>query len=603
MRHLRRFGAFAGVLAISATMLAGSASAQSAGEHIADYRVGMQLQRDGTLLMDEQITYDFGPTAHHGIFRDLVERETYDRSPEHVGGRWDRVYRIRDVKVTADGHGTPVKTSHSGSYLHIRIGDPGVTVTGVHRYTLTYSIQGAPRTFPDHQELNWDAIGNQWPVPIAEAAVTLSVPGSISQATCFTGPQGATLPCAEARPLADTAQFAQSRLGPDEGLTIVVGLPPHSLVPDPQPILEKRRTLADAFAVRANTLIPAIVLALLAVGGALRLAWRKGRDRRYSGSATDAAFGNTTGEEELVGLRSDEGPVEFVPPDGVLPGQVGTLVDEHANLVDVTATIVDLAVRGWLTITELDDKDYQLDATQVAGKGTLLPYETELMNALFGNGPSVKLSDLKYKFRAQLSVIQSALYDDTVTQGWYRVRPDRIRQVWVALGIVALVVAVGVTVVVGVTSSFALVPLGLVLGALTLLAAAHNMPARTGKGRAMFSRVRGFRRLFDEGDQGLREKFAEDHDVFSKYLPYAIVFGCTDKWARVFSQLDAAQVETGWYHGTAPFNALLLASSINHFGTVATGTLYASQPSSSSSSGFGGGFSGGGGGGGGGGSW
>jgi hypothetical protein len=68
-------------------------------------------------------------------------------------------------------------------------------------------------------------------------------------------------------------------------------------------------------------------------------------------------------------------------------------------------------------------------------------------------------------------------------------------------------------------------------------------------------------------------------------------------------QLDAQQLETGWYRGNAPFNAILLASSINHFGTVATGTLYASQPSSSSGSGFGGGFSGGGGGGGGGGSW
>jgi uncharacterized membrane protein YgcG len=605
MRHRRRLGALAGVFAIAATVLAGSAgpaSAQSAGEQIADYRVGMQLQRDGALLVNEQITYDFGPTAHHGIFRDLVEREAYSRTSEHKSGRYDRVYRIRDIKVTADGHGTPVKTSHSGNYLRIRIGDPDTTITGIHRYAITYSLRGAPLTFPDHQELYWDAIGNQWPVSIAHATVTISTPASITNAACYSGPQGSSLPCLHATPLAGTATFEQTSLGPDEGLTIVVGLPPGSLVPDPHPILERRRTPADAFAVRANTLIPAIVLALLAVGGALRLAWRKGRDRRYSGSATDAAFGNTSGDEELVGLRSDEGPVEFVPPDGVLPGQVGTLVDEHANLVDVTATIVDLAVRGWLTITELD-KDYQLDATQVAGKGTLLPYETELMNALFGNGPSVKLSDLKYKFRAQLSVIQSALYDDTVTQGWYRVRPDRIRQVWVALGIVALVVAIGVTVLVGVTSSFALVPLGLVIGALTLLAVAHNMPARTGKGRAMFSRVRGFRRLFDEGDQGLREKFAEDHDVFSKYLPYAIVFGCTDKWARVFSQLDAAQLETGWYHGSAPFNALLLASSVNHFGTVATGTLYASEPSSSSSSGFGGGFSGGGGGGGGGGSW
>ncbi len=163
--------------------------------------------------------------------------------------------------------------------------------------------------------------------------------------------------------------------------------------------------------------------------GSSRSAWRRGRDRKFTGSAVDAAFGNDTGTEERIGLgHEDAGPVEFVPPDGVLPGQVGTLIDEHANLVDVTATIVDLAVRGWLTITDLGDKDYELTATQVAGKGTLLPYETELMNALFGTGPDVKLSDLKYKFRAELKVIQNAMYDDVVTQGWFRIRPDRTRQ-------------------------------------------------------------------------------------------------------------------------------------------------------------------------------
>ncbi len=402
-----------------------------------------------------------------------------------------------------------------------------------------------------------------------------------------------------------SATFAQTDIGPYEGLTIVAGMPPGTIVPDPQPILVRRRTLADAFAVRPNTLVPAIAVALLSIGAVLGLAWRTGRDRRFAGSAVDAAFGNDTGAEERVALgREDAGPVEFVPPNGILPGQVGTLVDEHANLVDVTATIVDLAVRGWLTITDLGaDGDYELTATKVAGKGTLLPYETELMNALFGTGPDVKLSDLKYKFRAELAVIQNAMYDDVVAQGWYRVRPDKTRVRYTAIAIGALVLAVGITVVVGLGSSFALVPAALVLGAITLLVAAHRMPARTGKGGAMFSRVRGFRRLFDEGDQGLREKFAEQHEVFSQYLPYAIVFGCTDKWARVFSQLDAQELNTGWYRGNAPFNAILLASSINNFGTVATGTLYASQPSSSSSSGFGGGFSGGGGGGGGGGSW
>ena len=84
------------------------------------------------------------------------------------------------------------------------------------------------------------------------------------------------------------------------------------------------------------------------------------------------------------------------------------------------------------------------------------------------------------------------------------------------------------------------------------------------------------------------------------------MFGCTEKWARAFQGLDADQMgTTSWYGGHAGLTAVVLASALDDFGTVATGTLYASQPSSSGSSGFssGGGFSGGGGGGGGVGSW
>jgi uncharacterized membrane protein len=599
MKSVVRVTTVIGLALAAITLLvahAPSTSALSFGEHIVDYNVAMRLQRDGTLLTDERITYDFGVVPKHGIFRDLVESEIYN-------SHFDRHYRISDVAATADNAASPVDLSHTGRYLHIRIGDPNRTVTGVHSYRITYTLKGATTTFADHQELNWDAIGNQWLVPIDRTTVTVTTPAPITRITCYTGVQFSKLACDKVSHHGATASFSQDNLGANAGVTVVVGLPPGSIVPNPEPILVHDRTIVDAFAVRTDTVAPAIAIALLALGGAFVLVWRRGRDRRFAGSAVDAAFGNAAGDEERVGLgREDAGPVEFVPPDGVLPGQVGTLADEHANLVDVTATIVDLAVRGWLTIADLDD-DYELTATQVAGKGTLLPYESELMDALFGNGPSVQLSHLKYKFRTKLAKIQNEMYDDSVTQGWYRIRPDRTRQRWVAVAIGLILAAIGATVVVALASSFGLVPLGLVLGAIALLAVAGHMPSRTGKGSAMFSRVRGFRRLFDEGDQGLREKFAEQHDIFSKYLPYAIVFGCTDKWARVFSDLDAEQLETSWYSGRTPFNAVLLASSINHFGTVATGTLYASQPSSSSSSGFGGGFSGGGGGGGGGGSW
>ncbi len=579
--------------------------------HIATYTVTLTLQGNGVLDVREVIDYDFGVVPRHGIYRDIPVREVYG-----TDGKYDRVYEIRNVHVTTSG-GTPGQTSvgTQGDYRRIRIGDANTTITGLHTYTIDYPVVGAPTTFASHDELNWDAVGNQWAVPIDRADVTVRAPATITRVACYAGAQGSHYTCDRSAHAGTTGRFAQAGLGAEEGVTVVIALPKGSIQPPPRPLLEKNWNVDDAFARRADTVGPGVALAALGIGAVSLLVWRKGRDRRYVGSPVDQAMGNVSGAEERVPPFGEQrGPVEFVPPDTIRPGQVGVLLDEQPNLLDVTATIVDLAVRGYLRITELPAEgvfrrhhDYQLTRIDVgtAKMGALLPYEIIVLDGLFSTGDTVKLSDLKYKFRAHLLEIDNALYDDVVKEGWYRARPDKTRGAWHALGILLVVVGAAAIYLAARYSTYGLVPVGIFVTGIVLTAQAHRMPARTGKGSAMLSRVRGFRRLFDEGDEDLRARFAEQHDIFSQYLPYAIVFGCTEKWAKVFEGLGAEELGgAGWYQGNEPFNAMLLAHSMNDFGTVATGTLYASQPSSSSSSGFGGGgFSGGGGGGGGGGSW
>ena len=141
------------------------------------------------------------------------------------------------------------------------------------------------------------------------------------------------------------------------------------------------------------------------------------------------------------------------------------------------------------------------------------------------------------------------------------------------------------------------------MAGIVLLFSAKRMPRRTPAGTGMVRRVFGFR-TYIETAEAQEMRFQEKENIFSKYLPYAIVFGCTEKWARAFEQLGQ-QPDTGsWYVGTHPFTAVAFASSIDHFSMAAVGTI-SSTPAGSGSSGFGGGgFSGGGGGGGGGGgSW
>ena len=606
--HLPRRGRHVLLALLLATVLAlvpGAASAQSDGEAITDYQVRITVQADATMQVVEDITYDFGPNQRRGIIRDLVVREAFD-------GTNERVYAIDDISVRT-GPDTPgdVQVSDEGGFRRVRIGDPDVVISGVHRYQIAYTVRGGPRSFPDHDELFWDAVGNLWSVPIAAAAVTVDVPAEVTQVLCFAGPQGSNVPCDRAGSAGASATFAHDGLRAGEGLTVVVGMPAGTFVPPAEPILEELWTPAFGFRptpVRAGL---ASLIAIAGVGGFALLAWRHGRDRAFVGSAVDQALGSTTGQEERRGFgRLQAGTVEFVPPDGIRPGQVGTLVDERVNLVDVTATIVDLAVRGWLRIVERPDSglfsrpDYELHRVPTGGTGRLLGYEQLILDSLFATGPVVVLSELKYRWRPQLAKVQEAIYDDLVAQGWYRTSPERTRVGWRALGILLLILGAAATLFL-MMIGWGLVGVAVFAAGVTLSVVANRMPARTAKGTAMLTRVLGFKRLFTEGLEDARARFAEQQGIFSEYLPFAVVFGMTDRWARAFEGLGADQLGTGgWYTGPNAFTAVAIAHAVNGFDTATVGTLYASQPSSSSSSGFGGGgFSGGGGGGGGGSSW
>src|SRR5205085_10614600 len=109
--------------------------------------------------------------------------------------------------------------------------------------------------------------------------------------------------------------------------------------PEPTPVLEERWSAERAFSVTPATVGATGGLMAVVIAGLSVFLWRNGRDRRFVGSAVDVAFGSETGQEQKVPLFEKElTPVEFVPPDNLRPGQVGTLVDETANTLDVTAT-------------------------------------------------------------------------------------------------------------------------------------------------------------------------------------------------------------------------------------------------------------------------
>ncbi|HEY4375882.1 MAG TPA: DUF2207 domain-containing protein [Acidimicrobiales bacterium] len=593
---------------------AGSARAQSGtvdrrgqadiGEHVASWRTAVAIQPDGSLLVHETIAWDFGDAPHHGIIRDIPTHFPYDE----VKKGWDRVTPIDHVTVTATDASASFKKSQAGDDTVIKIGSSDHTVTGEHTYDIRYRMRGVLNHFADHDELYLNIIGlGAMTVPVDRTVGFIALPGKITRRACYAGLALSRLPCDSTAATDRTATFHQDGLQPGQAFTVVVGFA-RGTVHVPPPILLQRWSFQNAFSLRSDTVGPAVGLSGLALVLFLAVAWKVGRDRQFAGSATDQAFGGEGVGERAVPLGGgDKSPVQFEPPDHLRPGEIGTLIDEQANTLDVTATIIDLAVNGYLRIEEIETHhlfhktDWKLVDT---GKdiSELLSYERKLHASLFASRKEVELSALKNTFATKLAAVEKMMYTDVVAKGWFAKSPEKTRAMWKKIGTGILVAGLVLTGLLAWRTTYGLLGLPLVFAGLLVREGNGVFPRRTAKGKAILIRTLGFKQFIDESEKD-RAQFAEKAHLFTEYLPYAVVFGATEKWARAFEGLEGQLPQQDWYISQHPFTVVAFSHSLGGFTTATAGTI-SSTPAGSGSSGFGGGgFSGGGFGGGGASSW
>ena len=601
----------AGTLALLAT--ASPAAADDTEDAIREYAMTIELDPDGIAHVALDLTVDFGIRPDHGPYLRWVVKERYDDER-------DRVYRITDVRAsspTAPGDVHTEELLGSGvtetAYL---VGDEDVTVTGVHQYRITFDVEGwvnsAGYPWPsgplENDELYLDVL-THWDIPVEQVSVDVRGPTSPLDAACY----DATATCAAVARGA-SASFVVDRVDPRHPLTIAVAYPAGTFG-GAEPVLQERWAVDRAFEV---TPVTGGLAGAVAVGGGVLLR------RRLHRTARDEAYqGLTPGLAPAAGRAATVGPrrrspvaVQFAPPPGLRPGQLGTLIDEKADPQDVTATIIDLAVREYVRIVQVPtgdgEPDWRLDRS-TKPDDDLRPYERTLLRQIFvgHDASSVKLSDLKTTFAAAMAEVQSKLYDEVTELGWFRGSPKAARQAWVLRGVGVLVLGLVVTVALAARTHWALVGLPLVVLGVVMLALTGSAPARTADGSAVLAQARGFR-LYLETAEANQLRFEEGEDLFSRYLPFAVAFGLTERWAALFAELAAqgrALVEPTWflgpYTGTYPFWAM--AGSLGHdlttFTSAATTAFSAPEPGSSGGSGFSGGGVGGGVGGGGGGTW
>jgi uncharacterized membrane protein YgcG len=604
--RLRRRGAGLAVVGLGAWLTLALAPPDE-GWVIERFASQITIQPDGTFDTLEAIDVDFRGLSRRGIFRNLKYKFRYDDTN-------DREYEYTLGSVTAaNGRRHQVLEQTDGAVRRIRIGDPNKTLSGKQTYRIAYRTAYGLNGFADHDELFWNAAG-PWPVTMARTTAEVTAPPkAITRVACFQGPEGSKEAC-KATFSEKTATFTATRpLTENEQMTIVVGLRKGAVATPVPKLVARARTHPSASPAelgrmffepthRNLTLMLAAFGAVVAALGTLW--WRVGRDRQAVVLHQAGADAGPGARVPLFGATPIG--VEFQPPDNIRPAQMGLLIDERADTLDVTATIIDLAVRGYLTITEvpktwlLGTKDWRLTRLK-APDANLLDYERIVLDGLFATGTETALSELKNKFYKDLEEAKRALYKDAVARKWFPRNPNSVRAIARVAGILAMFAGIGVTIYLAQWGA-GLVGLPFVAGGLLLAVIAGAMPRRTALGTHLMRRALGFAKYIRTGETH-QQAFAERANLFIEYLPHAIVFKCVDKWAAAFKGLDMRQATGGWYTGATAFNASSFSSSVGSFSSTMSSAI-ASTPGGSGSSGFsGGGSSGGGGGGGGGGSW
>jgi hypothetical protein len=460
--------------------------------------IALKLEKDGSLSVTEQVF--------------VQARRTMTRTAPlriKAGDDQDRVFTVRDVETKGK-----VTTDVSGDRFVMRFGEGASTVT--------YRVDGTVTDVADHQEVRWQ-VASGWDTRVRLLRASFIAPDLPESVVCLAGAVGSADKCRSA--LADSSQVlrvVQEALPAGERIDLTVHLPKDTV--------GANASFDDIAAASAFAITPASgaglgVLVLLLIGGFVLLWLARGRDAR--------ALAADVGPVELL-MRGDGGRVAFASPDGVLPGQVGTVVDQRVDVADVAATVVDLAVRNYLSIRETGPAEFTL-VRRNPPDAALTDYERAVYQQVLGDAQEVPLSSL----RTDLSVVREALYADVVSRQWFARRPDHDRSLWSLVGVLLAVVGAAATVVLALTVGYALLGLALVVGGLGLALGGRMMPARTKRGSVLVQQVRGLLNYLRTTEASAIP--AQDREmVLSRSLPYAVVLGEVDGWARRFADLDTA---------------------------------------------------------------
>ncbi|CAB4877956.1 unannotated protein [freshwater metagenome] len=537
----------------------------------------------------EVVDEDFGYTKRHGYQR-LI--------PNDFG-------EPTDITASSPDANAEVGVTQLGNETRLRLGDPNSTVTGQHRYVLTYTLPDA-RLSTGQLALDIIAAGEKFETGRFEVIVTGM---TLTDPTCNVGSAGTTGGCALAAD-GSTYSVVFEPLQAGQGVTIggaIQSISATEAMPALPPLPPRR---ADHRLLLALVLLP---IGLAGAAGVFFLDRRKGRNEVFSGGAAEAAYGtlpapNTDGTPSTVAtsLVADDrmaamATIEFVPPKGVQPWQGAVLLTEQINDSTVSAWFSGLVAHEAITLDKLDGK-------LVMGSGpkraSLDPTSAAHIDRILQGRDTLQLGGYDPEFAATWKTVKAEQVQAITNAGWWKRLPASAGGGGGGLSAALLVVIVAIVVFGGASAmsaalgAFHLVALALAFGLLVpmlfaFIAYAALLPALSATGSALALRTESFRR-FLIASEGKHVEWAWKQGLLREYSAWAVSLGAAEAWGKALANSNVPASELGLG------NPLLVYSMASVLSSARTAP---SSSGSSGFSGFSGGSVGGGGGGGSSGSW
>jgi uncharacterized membrane protein len=552
--------------------------------HITRFVSNITVAQDGTMEVREHIVVQF-EGDYHGLYRDIPIEY-----PGPHGTNYELFLKVTGV-TNALGQKLKYDSRVQDGNRHLKIYIPDAS-NSTQSVEINYSVKNGVRWFDGYDELYWNVTGNDWPVPIDSAStIILFPPNAVNnlRAQAFTGMFGS-----QAQDATTVVNGNVARVQTNDPLSMREGLTADVMISKGVLNEPSRLTFALWF-IRSNTIVLLPLWAFLVM---FVFWWTKGRDPKADVSVAPM----------------------YEPPKDMTPAEVGTLIDDRVHPRDISSTLVDLAVKGYIKIEETESKvllfthrDYVFHSLKDPGtwrSSKLEAHERVMLNHMFPNSlTSIRLSELRNKFYVAIPTIKEDILAELKSKGMYSVDPDTAAA-YVVIGVLCTALPFVVGQLLGwvnILDSAGLLILSAVLSLIIVFLFARIMTAKSLKGVRTKVEILGLQEFINRVDSDRLKRMPPD--TFEKILPYAMALGIENHWAKAFQGI--MQNPPSWYVGPTPyvgFNPIFFASSMHAMASDAHQAFTAAPRASSSGSGFGGGgggggFSGGGFGGGGGGAF